>query len=105
MQWFSYRRKTRDRPIIGDRRTPSPLGEIQPEAWPAEYTTELLDLLNVLGLLVDMESDLAAMLERICTGPLFDALAMHDQGVFGGEPTAGLRASASTAQTDMFDSQ
>jgi hypothetical protein len=28
--WFSYRRRNRDRPIIGDRRSPSPLADIQP---------------------------------------------------------------------------
>src|SRR5688572_17698583 len=33
VQWFSYRKKDRDRPIIGDRRTPSPLGNIQPDHW------------------------------------------------------------------------
>ena len=34
--WFSYRRRDRSRPIIGDRRPPSPLGNIQPDFWPAE---------------------------------------------------------------------
>jgi hypothetical protein len=29
-QWFSYRKKNRERPIIGDRRPPSKLGDIQP---------------------------------------------------------------------------
>ena len=29
--WFSYRRRDRSRPIIGDRRPPSPLDSIQPE--------------------------------------------------------------------------
>ena len=82
VQWFSYRRKTRERPIIGDRRPPSPLGDIQPDSWPAEYTTELLNLLNVLGLLVDLEPSAAAMLERICAGPLLDAVAMQALGIF-----------------------
>ncbi len=49
-QWFSYRKKDRERPQIGDRRKPSPLGDIQPDHWLPEYTTELLNLLNVLGL-------------------------------------------------------
>lgn len=30
-QWFSYRKKDRERPIIGDRRQPSKLGDIQPD--------------------------------------------------------------------------
>ena len=51
-QWFSYRKKNRERPIIGDRRPPSKLGEIQPDRWLGEYTTELLNVLNVLGRLV-----------------------------------------------------
>lgn len=42
LQWFSYRKKKRERPIIGDRRPPSPLGDIQPDHWLPEYTTELL---------------------------------------------------------------
>src|SRR5207249_732859 len=49
VQWFSYRKKNRDRPLIGDRRAPSRLGKIQPDHWLAEYTTELINVLNVLG--------------------------------------------------------
>ena len=48
-QWFSYRKANRERPIIGDRRQPSKLGDIQPDHWLAEYTTELINVLNVLG--------------------------------------------------------
>lgn len=72
-QWFSYRRRDRSRPIIGDRRPPSPLEKIQPESWPAEYTTDLIDLLNVLGRLIALEPAQAGLLERICAGPLIDA--------------------------------
>ena len=49
LQRSSYRKKDRERPIIGDRRPPSPLGNIQPDHWLAEYTTELLNVLNVIG--------------------------------------------------------
>lgn len=35
-QWFSYRKKNRERPIIGDRWPPSKLGDIQPDhGWPS----------------------------------------------------------------------
>ena len=68
-QWFSYRKANRERPIIGDRRTPSPLGEIQPDGWLAEYTTELINVLNVLAWLVDLEPAQAALLEKVCAGP------------------------------------
>ncbi len=70
VHWFSYRKKNRERPIIGDRRPPSPLGDIQPDHWLAEYTTELITLLNVLGLLVESEGKQAELLERILGGPL-----------------------------------
>ncbi|HWQ93730.1 MAG TPA: type ISP restriction/modification enzyme [Clostridia bacterium] len=73
MQWFSYRKANRERPLIGDRRPPSPLGDIQPNYWLAEYTTELLNLLNVLGLLVDLEPRQAHLLECICGGPIVSA--------------------------------
>ncbi|MCY2990478.1 MAG: hypothetical protein NTY19_21760 [Planctomycetota bacterium] len=68
-QWFSYRKKNRERPIIGDRRPPSKLGDIQPDHWLAEYTTELLNVLHVLALLVDMEPIQAKLLEAVCEGP------------------------------------
>lgn len=71
-QWFSYRKKNRERPIIGDRRPPSKLGEIQPDHWLAEYTTELLNVVHVLALLVELEPAQARLLEAICEGPTLD---------------------------------
>ncbi len=68
-QWFSYRRSNRERPIIGDRRPPSDLEKIRPDRWLPEYTADLLDLLHVLGLLVDLEPQQAEVLETICDGP------------------------------------
>lgn len=67
-QWFSYRGRDRSRPMIGDRRAPSPLGDIQPAGWLAEYTTELLNVLNVLGRLVRLEAGQADLLARVCAG-------------------------------------
>jgi hypothetical protein len=72
-QWFSYRKKHRERPQIGDRRPPSPLGEIQPDHWLPEYTSELINVLNVLALLVELEPQQADLLTRICAGPLIPA--------------------------------
>ena len=72
-QWFSYRKRNRERPMIGDRRKPSALGDIQPDHWLPEYTTELLNVLNILGLLIDLESQQADLLERVCSGPLISA--------------------------------
>jgi hypothetical protein len=82
-QWFSYRKKDRRRPIIGDRRPPSPLSDIQPDHWLAEYTSDLLDLLHVLGRLVALEPAQAEVLEDILSATLLE----HDQliaaGAFG----------------------
>jgi hypothetical protein len=80
LQWFSYRKHNRERPIIGERRQPSPLGDIQPDYWLAEYTTELLNLLNVLGRLIDLETQQAQLLETICNGPTISA---HDLSTAG----------------------
>jgi len=73
LQWFSYRKKDRERPIIGDRRPPSPLAELQPDHWLSEYTTELINLLNVLELLVDLEPVQEKLLGKICAGPLLSS--------------------------------
>jgi Type ISP C-terminal specificity domain len=72
-QWFSYRKKNRERPQIGDKRKPSPLGDIQPDHWLPEYTSELINVLNVLGMLVDLEPKQADLLNRVCDGPLIPA--------------------------------
>jgi hypothetical protein len=64
LQWFSYRKANRERPIIGDKRPPSILGDIQPDHWLAEYTTELINVLHVLGGLVDLEPSQAELLGR-----------------------------------------
>jgi hypothetical protein len=81
-QWFSYRRRDRSRPIIGDRRPPSPLDGIQPDGWLPEYTSDLLDLLHVLGRLIALEPAQADLLNRICAGPLRGAEELRDAGAF-----------------------
>jgi hypothetical protein len=96
--WFSYRRLDRSRPIIGDRRPPSPLDKVQPESWPAEYTTDLIDLLHVLGRLVALEPRQAALLERICGGPMLDADTLRAAGAFELPPYAS-KSSAAAAES------
>lgn len=91
-QWFSYRRLDRSRPIIGDRRPPSPLERIQPDRWPASYSEDLINLLHVLTLLTGLEARQADLLERICTGPLIDAELLRAEGVFDDDSAATTRA-------------
>jgi hypothetical protein len=87
--WFSYRRRDRSRPIIGDRRPPSPLDRVQPDGWLAEYTTDLLDLLNVLGRLVMLEPAQGHLLERICAGAQLSADKLTGAGALGGPEETG----------------
>ena len=82
VQWFSYRKKDRTRPVIGEKRPPSPLEKIQPDRWLAEYTTELLNVLHVLGRLVALEDRQANLLTRICDGPLIRADTLRTAGAF-----------------------
>ena len=82
IQWFSYRRLDRSRPIIGDRRPPSALEKIKPDSWLAEYTTELMNVLHVLGRLVALEPRQSDLLNRICAGPLMNADDLRARGAF-----------------------
>jgi hypothetical protein len=81
-QWFSYRRLDRTRPVIGERRPPSALDKVQPEGWTAEYTSDLLDLLNVLGRLVLLQPKQAQLLDEICENPLISADQLQSAGAF-----------------------
>jgi hypothetical protein len=80
-QWFSYRRRDRTKPVIGDRRPPSPLEKIQPDGWLHEYTADLLDLLHVLGRLIELEPKQTDLLSRICDGALVPKQAFVDAGL------------------------
>lgn len=100
LQWFSYRRRDRTRPVIGDRRPPSPLDQVQPEGWLASYTSDLLDLLHVVGRLVALEPAQADLLTRICTGPTLDETRLSMAGALEG--TAVRTGSANTDQPDLF---
>lgn len=81
-QWFSYRQKNRERPIIGDRRSPSPLAFVQPDHWLSEYTTELINVLNVLGWLVEIEPAQGELLEKVCSGPRISVEDLGSAGVY-----------------------
>jgi hypothetical protein len=78
--WFSYRRRDRSRPIIGERRPPSPLDSIQPDHWLPEYTSDLIDLLHVLGRLIALEPRQAELLNKICNSPLLSVEVLRNAG-------------------------
>ena len=85
-QWFSYRKCDRSRPLIGDKRPPSPLDGIQPNHWLPEYTTDLMNLLHVLGRLVILEPRQKDLLGRICSGSLLDLDDLREAGALIGPP-------------------
>lgn len=98
LHWFSYRKKNRERPRIGDKRSPSPLNEIYPDRWLPEYTTELMNLLNVLGLLVELEPQQADLLDRICSGSLLSKKKLQDVSL-----SAAFGSAASTSCSSLSE--
>jgi hypothetical protein len=82
--WFSYRKLDRSRPIIGDLRPPSPLEKIQPDGWLADYTSDLIDLLHVLGRVIALEPEQARLLTAICDSPLIPLRTLTDAGLTAG---------------------
>ncbi len=98
-QWFSYRKANRERPIIGDRRPPSKLGDIQPNHWLAEYTTELINVLHVLGWLSSLEPAQADLLEQICSVPTISNDELREAGVLTVDSTLTRR----TTPKDSFN--
>lgn len=101
-QWFSYRKKNRERPLMGDRRQPSALGDIQSDQWLPEYTSELLNVLNVLTLLVELEPQQAALLDRICAGPLISESELQEAGAFA-QPAAKPKKRRPPKSAALFD--
>jgi hypothetical protein len=103
-QWFSYRGSNRERPTIGDKRAPSPLGRIQPDHWLAEYTTELLNVLNVLGLLIALEPEQAELLRRVCEGTLITIDELESAGALAkaASETRTTRKRGGDAQTSFL---
>lgn len=62
--WLGYRMRQR----AGKRS--SPLDDIQPERWTAEFTSELLHLLWILEYTLDTYPQQAELLEQVLAGPL-----------------------------------
>jgi Type ISP C-terminal specificity domain/N-6 DNA Methylase len=63
-KWFGYRKEN------PAKRRSSPLDDVVLDRWPASFTTELLELLNVLGLCAELEPVQEHILDRICQHPM-----------------------------------
>jgi hypothetical protein len=79
-EWFNDRKRDRSPTVIGER-TVSPLWKIHSNRWQASYTAELLDLLNVLGLLSDLESTQSGLLNSIAQEDLWSVADLTAAGV------------------------
>ena len=79
-KWFGYRRATRVKPKMGDRRD-SQLQALRPESWPSTYTTELLELLHVLTEVVALEPEQQGLLEAVVSRPRIGVADLTDAGV------------------------
>ncbi len=53
---------------MGARRD-SQLSTIRPPRWPSRYTSELVELINVLTLVVELEPEQATLLDDVVEGP------------------------------------
>lgn len=93
--WFGYRRKFPS----GNRK--SPLDKIVASTWTADMTTELLDLLNVLGRCVELEPRQDQLLGRIIDGPLVTVDELTAVGVLP-VPVASSRPPKQTTDADLF---
>jgi hypothetical protein len=82
-RWFDYRKRD------PRGRRSSELDDVVPTYWHPDFTTELLDLLHVLGRLVDLEPDQADVLERICAGPQITVAELEAAAVL--PPSASAR--------------
>lgn len=74
-KWFSYRSRE------PQNRRSTPLDDINATRWTATTTSELLELLNVLGYLVELELEQSAILDRIMSSPLISLEDLKSSGV------------------------
>ena len=92
------------RPEPPDHRRPAAAiaaRQIQPDGWLAEYTTELLNVLHVLGRLVALEPRQADLLTRICDGTLLSAEHLRSEGAFDA-PNGGRTGNADSRQVELL---
>lgn len=81
-KWFGFRK------LVPDVERQTELNDILPKTWPTEYTVELLNLLNVLGLLIDLEPEQRQCLNQVMAGPLIGVEELTDRRVLPVPPSA-----------------
>ena len=93
--WFGYRKKNPS----GNRK--SELDHIVATSWTPAMTTELLDLLNVLGRCVTLQPRQAKLLDEIMKAPQITVADLEDAGVLP-VPTAAAKAPKLTPMHDSL---
>jgi hypothetical protein len=74
-KWFGYRKSQPNR-----KRT-SPLDDLHVDTWPAEWSTELVELLSALRRLIELEPAQQDLLTRITAGQLISTSDLISAGV------------------------
>ncbi|GAB3561988.1 hypothetical protein GCM10027445_01730 [Amycolatopsis endophytica] len=93
--WFGYRK----RKPTGVRS--SPLNDITAGTWTADMTTELVNLLHLLGRCVELEPDQDRVLDKVMNGPLFTIDDLETAGILP-VPAAARKAPATQQEADLF---
>ena len=88
---------------MGDKRPPSELCKIQPESWLAEYTTELLNVLHVLGRLVGLEESQADILTKICASATISEADLKAAGALAVPEAWRKKLAAEDGAPSLFD--
>lgn len=93
--WFEYRKKKPS----GTRS--SPLNDIVATSWTPAMTTELLELLNVLGRCVALAPKQDALLAKILAGPLITVGDLTSAGVLP-VPSSAIKTPKPDYVADLF---
>ena len=96
--WFGYRKRKPD----GTRS--SPLNDIVATTWTTAMTTELLDLLNVLGRCVALAPEQDALLTKIVAGPLITVDDLTLSGILP-VPNSAKKMPKPDQGSDLFSPQ
>jgi hypothetical protein len=76
-KWFGYRRATRPQA----RGEQSQLDDIRPKSWPSAYTSDLLELIRVLTLVVDAEPAQFELLNKVMDSERISVADLVEAGV------------------------
>lgn len=80
---FSFERKSR----IASLFAPLKLGDVGERTWSSDWTTELLDLLNALALLVELEPDQETLLQRLLESTPISGIELKEAGLLPASAT------------------